>query len=194
VTVLSVTPARELDRVAPSYQFHEVHRTTVRATPDRAYRAIKEVTASEILLFRELTWLRRLGRRGPESILSAPQRQPLLEVATRTSFVTLADGPRELVVGTVVIAPPGARTRPTSAAEFRLLATRPGHALATMNFVVTPRADGSCEVSTETRVFATDEAARRRFAAYWRLINLGSAFIRVMWLRAIKRRAEAERA
>jgi hypothetical protein len=194
VTVLSVTPARELDRVAPSYQFHEVHRTTVRATPDRAYRAIKEVTASEILLFRELTWLRRLGRRGPESILSAPQRQPLLEVATRTSFVTLADGPRELVVGTVVIAPPGARTRPTSADEFCALATRPGHALATMNFVVTPRADGSCQVSTETRVFATDEAARRRFAAYWRLINLGSAFIRVMWLRAIKRRAEAERA
>src|SRR5688572_25442076 len=184
--------ASALDRVAPSYQFHEVHRTTVRATPDRAYRAIKEVTAAEILFFRELTWLRRLGRPGPEDILNAPERRPLLDVATRTSFITLADGPREIVVGTVVIAPRGARARPLNADEFAALAARPGHALATMNFVVTPRADG-CEVSTETRVFATDESARRRFAAYWRLINLGSAFIRLMWLRAIKRRAEAER-
>jgi hypothetical protein len=194
VTLLTVALASELDRVAPSYQFHELHRTTVRATPDRAYRAIKDVTASEILFFRELTWLRRLGRRGPESILSAPRSQPLLEVATRTSFVTLADGPREIVVGTVVIAPTGTRAGPFNAEEFGALAARPGHALATMNFVVTPRADGSSEVSTETRVYATDEAARRRFAAYWRLINLGSAFIRVMWLRAIKRRAEAKRA
>lgn len=183
-----------LDRVAPSYQFNELHRTTVRATPGRAYRAIKDVTASEILFFRELTWLRRLGRRGPESILNVPQHRSILDVATRTTFITLADSPREIVVGTVVTSPPGARARPLSAEEFGALAARPGHALATMNFVVTPRADGLCDVSTETRVYATDEGARRRFAAYWRLINLGSALIRVMWLRAIKRRAEAERA
>jgi hypothetical protein len=193
VTLLAVASASELDRVAPSYHFQEVHRTTVRATTDRTYRAIKEVTASEILFFRELTWLRRLGRPGPENILNAPERRPLLDVATRTTFITLADSPREIVVGTVVIAPPNARARPVNADEFVALAARPGHALATMNFVVTARADGSCEVSTETRVYATDESARRRFAAYWRLINLGSAFIRLMWLRAIKRRAEAER-
>jgi hypothetical protein len=192
VTVLTAAAHSELDRVTPSYQFHEVHRTTVRATPDRAYRAIKEVTASEILLFRELTWLRRRGRRGPESILSAPQHQPLLDVATRTSFITLADSPREIVVGTVVIGARGVRARRVDPEEFASLAARPGHALATMNFVVTPLRDGSCAVSTETRVYATDESARRRFAAYWWLINLGSAFIRIMWLRAIKRRAEAE--
>jgi hypothetical protein len=63
-----------------------------------------------------------------------------------------------------------------------------------MNFCIAPAPDGSCAVSTETRVYATDEASRRRFAVYWRLISFGSAFIRVMWLRAIKRRAEAERA
>ena len=188
-----VTAVSELDRVAPSYQFNEVHRTTLRATPDRAYRAIKDVTASEILFFRELTWLRRFGRRGPESILNAPERRPLLDVATRTSFITLADGPRELVVGTVVIAPRRApRGAPISADEFSALAAEAGYALATMNFAVTPHADGTCDVSTETRVFATDESARRRFALYWRLISLGSALIRVMWLRAIKRRAEAE--
>ena len=30
----------------------------------------------------------------------------------------------------------------------------------------------------------------RKFAFYWRIISLGSAFIRVLWLRAIKRKAE----
>lgn len=184
--------ARELDRVTPAFQFGERHATTVNATPERVYRAIREVTASEIFLFRLLTRIRRLGRPGPESVLNAPEHLPLLDVATRTTFLTLADGPREIVVGTVVIAPRGT-PRPSTPAEFADLAGREGYALATMNFAIDPRADGlACALSTETRVYATDELSRRRFASYWRFINLGSAFIRVMWLRAIKRRAEAE--
>lgn len=182
----------ELDRVTPAFQFHERHATSVTATPDRVYRAVKEVTASEILLFRALTWLRRLGRPGPESILDAPERLPLLDVATRTEFIMLADGPREIVFGTVVIAPSGA-ARPAMPSAFLELAGREGYALATMNFAIDPRSDGTCRLTTETRVYATDERSRRRFAAYWLLIRCGSAFIRVMWLRAIKRRAEAER-
>jgi hypothetical protein len=66
-----------LDEFAPVFQFNEVHRIQVRAPRNRVYRAIKEVTADEILLFRTLTWLRRLGRPGPESILNAPERLPL---------------------------------------------------------------------------------------------------------------------
>ncbi|MBV8202739.1 MAG: hypothetical protein JOZ15_19150, partial [Acidobacteria bacterium] len=50
---------------------------------------------------------------------------------------------------------------------------------------------GACVVTTETRVNATDAATRRRFAAYWRVIYPGSSLIRSMWLRAIRRRAEA---
>ena len=184
--------ATELDRVVPAFQFREFHSTTVRATPERTHRAIEEVTAGEIFLFRALTWLRRLGRPGPESILNAPERLPLIEVATRTTFLVLADTPREIVVGTVVIAPrDGPRRRPRNVDDFVALAERDGYALAAMNFLVIPRADGGCNVSTETRVFATDAASRHRFGAYWRLISLGSAFIRVMWLRAIRRRAEA---
>jgi hypothetical protein len=46
-------------------------------------------------------------------------------------------------------------------------------------------------VTTETRVFATDAAARRSFGLYWAFIYPGSALIRHGWLRAIKLRAEA---
>ncbi len=39
-------------------------------------------------------------------------------------------------------------------------------------------------------LIATDAQARRRFACYWRVIYPGSALIRRMWLRAVKKRAE----
>ncbi|MEK6768373.1 MAG: hypothetical protein AABY85_05210, partial [Gemmatimonadota bacterium] len=79
------------------------------------------------------------------------------------------------------------RGRPT--AEVFQKPLPPGFALATMNFIVTPHGSGGSVVSTETRVFVNSSSARRRFAAYWRIIYPGSAIIRRMWLRAIQRRA-----
>ena len=185
------TPRTALDRVTPSYQFHEVHSITIQATPERVYQAIKQVSADEILFFRTLIWIRRFGRRGPESILNAPEHRPLLDVATQTTFVTLAGGPDEIVVGTVVVAPSDVPIkRPLPPEDFNAIRT-PGFALASMNFVIKNTGPGVCDVSTETRVYAIGASARRRFAAYWRVIYTGSALIRRMWLRAIKRRAEA---
>ena len=57
-------------------------------------------------------------------------------MATRSGFVRLVDdSPRELVIGTVVMAPPGTRGVLTPQVFQRDLP--PGFALATMNFVVT---------------------------------------------------------
>jgi hypothetical protein len=62
-----------------------------------------------------------------------------------------------------------------------------------MNFLIEPDRAGGTLVSTETRVYASTVSARRVFSVYWRVILPGSALIRQMWLRAIKRRAELER-
>jgi hypothetical protein len=178
-----------LEDFAPDYQFNEVHRIRVRAPADRIYRSIKEVTAGEITFFRALTWIRRFGRAGPESILNPAADEPVLDVALRTGFLLLSDDPdRELVVGMVVITPPGVK-RPATPEQFKQLAS-PGIAKAVMNFGIEDARDGACLVSTETRVHATDASARRKFATYWTLIRPGSGFIRRMWLRAIRRRAE----
>lgn len=183
----------QLDQFAPLYQFHEVHSIRVVAPRDRVYRAIKEVTADEILLFRALTWIRRLGRPGPESILNAPERLPILEVATQTGFLLLAEElDREIVIGTAVVAPPGFRPKSRPTPEDFKAVRQPGFAMATMNFLVQDAGPGACLVTTETRVYATDASAQRRFARYWRVIYPGSALIRRMWLRAVKRRAESE--
>jgi hypothetical protein len=181
-----------LEEFAPAYQFSEVHRVRIRAPRSRIYRSIKEVTAGEITLFRALTWIRRFGRAGSESILNPPRHDPLLEVATRTGFLLLADDPeRELVFGIVVIAPASVK-RPTTPEQFKELKAS-GVAKTVMNFRIEDAGDGAWLVSTETRVHATDAAAERRFGRYWSLIRPGSGFIRRMWLRAIKRRAESPR-
>jgi len=105
--------------------------------------------------------------------------------------VRLADDPPvEVVIGTVVVAPAGARGRLTRDVFQRTLP--PGFALAAMNFRVIPDGPDASVVSTETRVFANSAGARRRFAVYWRLIYPGSAIIRRMWLRAIEQRALRE--
>jgi hypothetical protein len=177
-----------LDRFAPGWQFREVHSLRVPAPPARVYEAIQRVRADEIFLFRTLTWIRRGGRAAPRSILNAGEGESLIDVATSTGFVRLADSaPHEMVIGTVVMAPQGTRGELTPEVFQGQLA--PGFALATMNFLVRPDGPDGSLLTTETRVYANGPAAQRRFAVYWRMIYPGSALIRRMWLRAIWRRA-----
>ena len=196
-------PHTHLDEVMPAYHFHEVHAVRIHAPPARVLEAVRAVTAGEIRLFRTLTWIRspRFGPRVRESILDAPPDKPILEVALRSGFVELGGDSREVVLGTLLgfkrpnpdeaaalgRAVRALRSGQLSVADFN----PPGFAKATMNFLIEDDAGGGCLLRTETRIFATDDGARRRFAVYWRVIYPGSALIRRMWLQAIKRRAEA---
>ncbi len=184
-----------LDSFIPSYQFSEHHEIRVRATPARVHEAVWRVTAEEIRLFRALTWIRspRLTRgEGEASILNAPAKRPILEVATSSGFMLLADQPgREVVVGMIVVAPSRSRERIDDPQDFAAL-DAPGYAKAVMNFRMEDEGGGWTRLTTETRVYATDASSRRRFAAYWRTIYPGSALIRRMWLRAIRERAEGD--
>ena len=159
-----------IDDVMPVWQFNELHSIHVNAPPERVFGSIHQVTPREIRLFITLTTIRRLGRPAPPNIMNAPENEPLLDLATRTSFRYLADDPpREVVVGTRIA--PGVT--------------------AVMNFLVTPDGRGGSNVSTETRVFASSDSVRRKFAVYWRVIRPGSDIIRRSWLRAIRKRAES---
>ncbi len=180
-----------IDEFAPAFHFREQHETTIAASAGRVFDAIRTVTANEIALFQTFTWLRRFGQPGPESIMNAPEHKPILDVATGSGFLLLHDRPpHEVVVGAVVVAPPGTRrSRAFGADDFKHL-TGPGFATATLNFRVEDGGAGTSRLVTETRVFATDRTALRRFTPYWRIIYPGSAILRVTWLRAIKTRAE----
>ncbi|HYE85485.1 MAG TPA: hypothetical protein VEA16_03975 [Vicinamibacterales bacterium] len=185
------TANHAIDEFAPRFHFRERHELEVAAPPDRVYAAIKAVAADDISLFNLFTSIRRFGRPGPESILNAPGRQPILDVATRTGFLMLADRPpREVVIGAVVVAPPGARgARRLTTDEYKSLSAA-GFAKATMNFRVEDAGNGKSRVITETRIFATDGTALRRFTPYWRIIFPGSAILRLTWLRAVRDRGQ----
>ena len=186
-----VQPRTQLDQFLPVYQFSEFHSIRVDAPREKVYPAIKAVTADEISLFRTLTWIRRFGLRGAEGILNAPPHEPILDVATRTSFVLLAEEPNhEIVLGTAVIVPRGWQPSGRPTPEGFMALHEPGFAVAAMNFLVEDAGPDTVIVTSETRIYATAAPARRRFAAYWRTIYPGSSLLRYTWLRAIKRRAE----
>ncbi len=104
------SPVSRLDEIVPVYQFTEFHETTIAAPADRTYRAICAVTANEIALLRTLTWIRRFGQAGSESVLNPPGDKPFCDVALKHGFYLLVDEPaREMVVGTFVAAPKAAR-------------------------------------------------------------------------------------
>ena len=183
-----------LNEFMPVFHFNEVHAIAVRATPNRVFRSIKEVTPEEVpplrMLFSILSWGRRLTGGGELGFGGA---QPVLARFLNSGFVLLAEqSGRELVIGTVgrfwswTSKPP----KLADAQEF-LRFDRPNYAKAALNFRVDEsHGDATIRVSTETRIYAAEPAARKRFAAYWRLIHPASAFSRRAWLAAIKRRAE----
>lgn len=188
--VTSPTRTMLIDEFLPKYHFNEFHSTRIHAPPEIVYAAVRQVTAREIRLFRILTWIRspHIGKPA-ESILAPPADSPVLDVALRSGFLVLANArPQEIVVGTILGRVPYGGQIP-SPAGFNSF-NRPGHAKAVMNFHISPQANGWVTLTTETRVLATNERAKRRFGRYWRVIYPGSALIRVMWLNAIKARAE----
>lgn len=184
-------PAMALDSIVPVYQFGEAHEIVVHASREAVWRAVHEVRAEEIRLFRTLTWLRSPHTGGaPPGILNPPASRPILETALQSGFVKLAEDPgREIVFGSIVCC--GPRSRVKSAEEYRAL-DAPDLARAVMNFHLAEEG-GALRLRTQTRVHTSSPLAGRRFAAYWRLIYPGSALIRRMWLDAIRRRAEKER-
>jgi hypothetical protein len=182
-----------IDQFLPVYHFHEHHEIRVHAGPEAVFRAIREVTAADV------RWLGRLMRirSFPARVLGRaprwpPRSRPILDTATRSSFLYLADEPpKEVVLGTAgqFWKASGTSVRVASPEEFLALSD-PSIARAVINFAVTDEGDGWSRVTTETRIAALSLTARRRFATYWRLIYPGSSIIRYDWLRAIKRRAE----
>jgi hypothetical protein len=118
-----------------------------------------------------------------------PGDRPIVEQMERRGFVQLAATDDELVLGVVGrFWRPSSEIRRISAEDFAHFAD-PGSVRAAVNFRAVPEGDHTL-LSTETRIDAVDEAARRSFRRCWRFIYPGSAAIRIAWLRAIRRRAE----
>ena|SRR5438094_9660359 len=148
-----------IDRVLPRYDVHEVH--SIACT-----RSIEEALATPVAadpLVRLLFRLRGLPTTGTIGDLFA-----------RMGFEELARDEREVVVGAA-----GTPWRP-GGGVIPFAEAGPGTVRIAANFLV----EGD-RLSTETRVQAVDDAARRMFARYWRLVGPFSGVIRRRWLRRV---------
>jgi hypothetical protein len=103
-----------------------------------------------------------------------------------------SDEPESVVFGGVLQAwrLSGGEESPSLDAEDLHAWIRPGWVKAVMDFRLTP-VHGGTELSSETRVLATDPETRRRFARYWLFVRPGSTAIRWEVLTAVQLRAEA---
>ena len=155
-----------LDVFLPAFDVREYHELAVETDPAAAFRLLLATPAWCDPLTRLLFRLR--GLRGGAL--------PLGEVFAGLGFETLERTDTSLVVGAT-----GTPWRPHGALG-RFGDERPG----TVRFAADLRARPGF-LSTETRVLALDDAARRAFRRYWLAVGPFSALIRRRWLAAASR-------
>lgn len=155
----------DLDAYLPSYDFFIRHEVAVDADAAQADRALRDVTFKDVPLVRALLFARGLGfRPATDNVLATMvPRASVLEDVPGEGMVVSLTGQFWRLRGR------GPEPPARAVVEFR---ARPG------------------ALSTETRVHVPDPVSRRKFGRYWLVVRPFSGLIRVLVLRAAKRRAE----
>jgi hypothetical protein len=157
---------KSLDAFLSSYDFATRHAVTVEADPAQADRALREVTFGEVApLVRGLLFVRGLGvpREADRVLDTMVPRATVLEDVPGEGIVLSLTGQFWRIRGRGPEPP----------------------ARAVIAFRSVPGA-----LTTETRIQVSDPVSRRKFVRYWRVVRPFSGIIRVLVLRAAKRRAE----
>ncbi len=158
-----------IDRFLPEWDVNEVHETVLDVSPEQAIAAALAAPAAPGLV---RVLLRVRGLRASASIEG---------LFLGMGFEVLAREASEVVFGAA-----GKPWRPRgSIGSFR--DAPPGTVRIVADLLAEPISDGRTRLSTETRVAASDDGARRAFCSYWWLIAPFSAFIRRRWLAAVRR-------
>jgi hypothetical protein len=169
-----------LDEFLPAWDVRQIHATDVDATPDRVYAAVRRLDLGGSPINRVLFLARGMVARGLK----------LSDLMVRGFVLLGEDPPRELVLG--LVARPWTlmggirRLDPEGFRRF----DRPGYARIGWSFMVRPGGGGS-RLTTQTRIRCTDQASRRKFRWYWRVIGPFSGVVRREALLLVKKDAEA---
>ncbi|MGL4743257.1 MAG: hypothetical protein ACRCZD_09035 [Phycicoccus sp.] len=163
-----MTTLADLMPVADAREDHDVD---LRCEPAEAVRLALAIPAAPDRLTGIL-----LGARG------LPRATTVADLFERMGFQVLHRSPHEVVLG--ASGRPWRLTDDTGAFD----AASAGSVRMALDLRAV-RTSAGCRLSTQTRVAAVDEQARRRFARYWWVIGPFSALIRRRWLVAVSRSA-----
>jgi hypothetical protein len=170
-----------IDEWLPEFDVGERHDVALPVAPERALElALSTPVASDRIVRALLTGRGMVARTETIERFFPAHR-----------FVVLARTPTEWVVGAAgaVWRPRGGLVRLGDAHAWRA-ANAAGTIKAAADFRA-ERIPGGSRLTTETRVKAMDDRARRAFRLYWLAIGPFSALIRRRWLGAIQRAARS---
>jgi hypothetical protein len=173
-----------------TWHFRLKHQKTIAAPPSLVWQAMFEVRLSDLRSVRALLFARGVPARLFGRQFQASEGLTLFEGAKSRFAVVTNEEPRLFEIGRIARfwqAIPQDGPLVQDYEEFAAFA-EPGYAKALMSFEFLPEGAGT-QMTTITRVAATDEQARRKFGAYWLVIKLGAGAIRRAMLAAAERRA-----
>lgn len=180
--------ASPLDAFIPAPDARERFAVAVKAPHDLVYDVTAAFDMQSVPLVRAILWMRErlLGSRG-----RARPATGFLAELEGLGWGCLAKRPGELYVGGALCRPWLADVvfTPLPPGEFARDAS-PGQVKIAWTIETTAEGAERTRLTTETRVVANDDEARRRFLGYWRWARFGILPIRWLLLPAIRREAE----
>jgi hypothetical protein len=184
-----------LDRYVPDPDAVERHAVVVRASPaavqDALWRADLGGPAARVLLALRVLPAALRGRGDARARLALLRRRGLtLHDLSAGGFAPLLRTPDAVVFGlTGRFWTLGGGIVPTDPAAWHA-GPPAGTAQAAWSFETAPHGAGHTSLATETRVRCADDATRRAFRRYWRVVRPGSGLLRHLMLRRVRRWAE----
>ncbi len=186
------TPAPDAGAIArfvPEPEFRERHAIDVHAPADVVFEVIERFDLMSVPAVRAIVHLREwfMGSRGR----ATDDHRPFVANARDLGWGLLAASPdREIVMGAECRPWLADVTfEPLPADRFAADAT-PDRVKIAWSVEAHPLAPTRARLVTETRVVATDAAARAKFRGYWRWSRFGIVAIRLLVLPAMRRAAE----
>jgi len=183
---------RLIEQFIPTSDVRMRHEIVVHAPADLVFRVAEEFDLQAVPLGRAIFWLR--GKLMGARAAAAPRRVlGLVEETKRIGWRELARRPgRELVMGAATQPWLADVTfSPIAPDQFAGYAERDRVKIA-WTIEAVPVEPELTLLRTETRVLATDGAAREKFLRYWRFVKFGIILIRWLHLPAVRRAAERE--
>jgi hypothetical protein len=190
-----------IDSLMPEYDFNEVHSIEINASTESVVTAIKELKANELSwIFHLLIDMRELPEKlfGNDFINKSffDGQQSMLEKMQAGGFIKLGEViNHEIVLGLLIPETigkfwkraPKVNLGPNKYEDFMSF-NSPDFAKVTLNFLIDKK--DKTILRTETRILPLSPKMHNSFKIYWSFIHIGSAWIRRIWLKAIKHHAE----
>jgi len=182
---------RSIERFIPAWDIRTCHETIVQAPANTVFAVAEHFDLQSIPLVRAIFWLRGKIMGANNTTLRPPAG--LVEETKRLGWGELMRRPgRELVMGAATqpwIA--DVKFTPVPPDEF-LGYGESGRVKIVWTLEAVPIEPTLTLFRSETRVRATDMAAREKFLRYWRVARFGIMMIRWLHLPALRRAAELQ--